>query len=83
MRSDNLKRHLKICKGNSLIIPSQPSNEFGDGLSNFDIIKIVQHLNIPEFRGVYMRDQLSVTPNENSKTEQNESILIHLDKLLH
>ena len=64
MRSDNLKRHLKICKGNSLIIPSQPSNGFGDGLSNFDIIKIVQHLNIPEFRGVYMRDQLPVTPNE-------------------
>ena len=31
-------------------------------LSNFDIIKIVQHSNIPEFRGVYMRDQLLATP---------------------
>ena len=62
MRSDNLQRHLKICKGNSLSIPSQTSN--ANGLNNFDIIKIVQHLNIPEFRGVYMRDQLPVTPNE-------------------
>ena len=63
MRSDNLQRHFKICKGNSLSIPST-SNGLGDGLSNFDIIKIVQHLNIPNFRGVFMRDQLPVTPNE-------------------
>ena len=32
------------------------------GLSNFDIMKIVQYLNIPEFRGVYMRDQLPAIP---------------------
>ena len=63
MRSDNLQRHLKICKENSLGLP-RPSNELGDCLSNFDIIKIVQHLKIPEFRYVYMRDQLPVTSNE-------------------
>ena len=31
------------------------------GLSNFDIIKIAKHLNIPDF-GVYMRDTLPTKP---------------------
>ena len=32
------------------------------GLSNFDIIKIVQHLKIPNFKGVFMRDELPSAP---------------------
>ena len=34
------------------------------GLSNFDIIKLVQHLKIPHFRGVFMRDTLPDKPRE-------------------
>ena len=34
------------------------------GLSNFDIIKLVQHLKIPDFRGVFMRDTLPDKPRE-------------------
>ena len=34
------------------------------GLSNFDIIKLVQHLKIPDFRGVFMRDTLPSKPRE-------------------
>ena len=34
------------------------------GLSNFDIIKIVQHLKIPNFKGVFMRDELPTTPQK-------------------
>ena len=33
-------------------------------LSNFDIIKLVQHLKIPDFRGVFMRDTLPNNPRE-------------------
>ena len=32
------------------------------GLSNFDIIKIAQHLKIPNFRGTYMLDELPKAP---------------------
>ena len=28
------------------------------GLSNFDILKIAKHLEIPNFKGVFTRDQL-------------------------
>ena len=31
------------------------------GLSNFDIIKIVKHLKIPNFKGPFMRDELPKT----------------------
>ena len=34
------------------------------GLTNFDIIKLVGHLNIPNFRGVFPRDGLPDHPNE-------------------
>ena len=35
------------------------------GLSNFDINKLVEYLNIPDFKGVFARDELSdQTPNE-------------------
>ena len=34
------------------------------GLSNFDIIHLVQYLNIPDFRGVFMRDTLPDKPRE-------------------
>ena len=34
------------------------------GLSNFDIIKLVQHLKIPDFREVFMRDTLPDKPRE-------------------
>ena len=34
------------------------------GLSNFDIIELVQHLKIPDFRGVFMRDTLPNNPQE-------------------
>jgi hypothetical protein len=44
--------------------PSQTSNEKSDGLSNFDILKIVRHLKIPDFRGVYMRDELPSSPRK-------------------
>ena len=33
------------------------------GLSNFDIIKIAQHLKIPNFKGCFMRDELE-TPSK-------------------
>ena len=33
-----------------------------NGLSNFDIIKIAQHLKIPNFRGIYMLDELPEVP---------------------
>ena len=29
------------------------------GLSNFDILKIAKHLEIPNFKGVFTRDQLT------------------------
>ena len=32
------------------------------GLSNFDIIKLVKHLKIPNFKGPFMRDELPTTP---------------------
>ena len=32
------------------------------GLSNFDIIKVVQYLKIPNFKGPYMIDELPETP---------------------
>ena len=32
------------------------------GLTNFDIIKLVQHLKIPNFKGPFMRDELPSTP---------------------
>ena len=32
------------------------------GLSNFDIIKLSRHLNIPHFKGPFMRDELPNTP---------------------
>ena len=32
------------------------------GLTNFDIIKLVQHLKIPNFKGPFMRDELPNTP---------------------
>ena len=41
----------------------QPKNG-AMGLSNFDIIKLVQHLKIPDFRGVFMRDTLPDKPRE-------------------
>ena len=34
------------------------------GVSNFDIIKIVQHLKIPNFKGVFMRDELKGIPDK-------------------
>ena len=34
------------------------------GLSNFDIIKIVQHLKIPNFKGPFMRDELGTPQNQ-------------------
>ena len=34
------------------------------GLFNFDIIRLVQHLKIPDFRGVFMRDTLPDKPRE-------------------
>ncbi len=34
------------------------------GLTNFDIVKLVRHLNIPNFRGVFPRDGLPDRPNE-------------------
>ena len=34
------------------------------GLSNFDIIKLARYLQIPEFRGVFMRDTLPSKPQE-------------------
>ena len=33
------------------------------GLTNFDIIKLVQHLKIPNFKGSFMRDELLGTPS--------------------
>ena len=37
----------------------------GEGvLSNFDIFKIAQSLKIPNFRGIFMRDQLPQRPKE-------------------
>ena len=32
------------------------------GLSNFDILKLVRDLNIPNFKGPFMRDQLPTKP---------------------
>ena len=41
------------------------SLEYGAmGLSNLDIIKLVQHLKIPDFRGVFMRDTVPDKPRE-------------------
>ena len=34
------------------------------GLSNFDILKLVKHLQIPNFEGPFMRDELVGTPKE-------------------
>ena len=34
------------------------------GLTNFEIMKLVRHLNIPNFRGVFPRDGLPDRPNE-------------------
>ena len=34
------------------------------GLTNFDIIHLVKHLNIPNFKGVFMRDELPEQPEE-------------------
>ena len=34
------------------------------GLTNFDIIHLVKHLNIPNFKGVFMRDELTEQPEE-------------------
>ena len=34
------------------------------GLTNFDIIHLVKHLNIPNFKGVFMRDELPEQPDE-------------------
>ena len=35
------------------------------GLTNFDIIQLVKHLNIPNFKGVFMRNELpQQRPNE-------------------
>ena len=33
-------------------------------LTNFDIIHLVKHLNIPNFKGVFMRDELPEQPEE-------------------
>ena len=32
------------------------------GLTNFDLVKLVNYLSIPTFRGVFMRDELPPTP---------------------
>ena len=50
------------------------------GLTNFDIIKLVQHLKIPNFKGVFMRDELPSAPqnqecgivNFNKSTENDK-----------
>ena len=34
------------------------------GLTNFDIIQLVKHLNIPNFRGPFMIDELPDKPNK-------------------
>ena len=34
------------------------------GLSNFDILKFVKHLKIPNFKGPFMRDELPRTPEK-------------------
>ena len=34
------------------------------GLTNFDIIHLVKHLHIPNFKGVFMRDELPEQPDE-------------------
>ena len=34
------------------------------GLTNFDIIKLVHHLKIPNFKGVFMKDELPTTPQK-------------------
>ena len=34
------------------------------GLSNFDILKLVKHLKIPNFKGPFMRDELSKKPEK-------------------
>ena len=34
------------------------------GLSNFDIIKLVKHLKIPNFKGPFMRDELPKKPEK-------------------
>ena len=44
------------------------------GLSNFDIIKIVQHLNIPHFKGTFMRDELP------DKPENKECGIVNFNK---
>ena len=34
------------------------------GLSNFDILKLVKHLKIPNFKGPFMRDELPSEPHK-------------------
>ena len=56
------------------------------GLTNFDIIKLVQHLKIPNFKGVFMRDELPTTPqnqecgivNFNTSTEPGSHWVAYL-----
>ena len=45
------------------------------GLSNFDMIKLAQHLKIPDFRGIFMRDTL---PN---KAQKKGWGIVNLNKL--
>ena len=44
------------------------------GLTNFDIIQLVKHLNIPNFKGVFMRDELPEQP------EEKECGIVNFDK---
>src|SRR5271156_1094798 len=53
-----------FCKNNKISL---------DTLSNFDIEKIVNELKIPNFRGVYMRDQLP------KRIQTNECGIVNLE----
>jgi hypothetical protein len=44
-------------------------------LSNYDILKCVDRLKIPYFRGVFMRDALPL------KIKENESAIVNLDSI--
>jgi len=45
-----------------------------EGLTNFDILKLVKHLKIPNFRGVFCRNELPYEP------KVNESGIMNLSK---
>ena len=44
------------------------------GLTNFDIIHLVKHLNIPNFKGVFMRDELT------EQHEEKECGIVNFNK---